>query len=127
MKKPGKPNAETRHQRTIIIRGIRNEENIKWLQRSVIGEGVRPLDPTKVLGCLEKIGLKVEKVRAIDSYKVIITFGSGEELTQSMQAKKEEMLSFLDKVRCWSEEETCRVRRIWLECKGIPMHGWSRS
>ena len=68
-----------------------------------------------------------ERVQAIDSYKVLITFHSKEEMVHELDENKETMLSIMDEIRPWEEEEVCKVRRIWLICRGVPLHGWSKS
>ena len=31
----------------------------------------------------------------------------------------------VEELRKWMHEETFKVRRTWLECVGVPIHGWT--
>ena len=47
-------------------------------ERSLVGEGLKPLDPEEISHKLLLAGLEIEKVSAIDIYKVLIIFISME-------------------------------------------------
>ena len=56
------------------------------------------------------IGVKTEQVRAIDTYKVLITFSLKEEMVLALQDKKETMLSIVDEVRNWLKRRCVRFK-----------------
>ena len=45
-----------------------------------------------------------------------------------MLQKRSKSLPSIVKEFCkWDVEDVCNVRRVWLKCKGIPLHGWSQE
>ena len=98
-----------------------------WLRRSIIGEGMKPLELNAIEGRLRETGIIFENVRTINPYKVLITFKSIEELEKAEQNGKEKLLTIVDDFRRWDIQEVSNVRRVWLECKGLPLHGWSNA
>ena len=85
------------------------------------------MDPCWVESNLRAKEVNFVRVQAIDSYKVLITFHSTEEMVRELVVNKETMLSIMDEIHPWKEEEACKVRRTWLLCRGVPLHGWSKT
>ena len=111
--------------KTIAVEGKVCETKVEWLNRSLIGEGQKPLSALEVSSRLDEQGVRHEKVRAMDPYTVVITFKTKEEMEDALTVSSEEMLKIVDDIRKWSSKEKCRVRRVWIECIGVPIHGWS--
>ena len=126
-KKHSKSYEENKIPKTIVVRGEVCKESINYLQRSVIGEGLYHLNPLEVISRLRVDDVKFESVKGVDTFKVLITFQTKEEMIQVLAEKNEVMSQIFDEIRPWSDEETCKVRRVWLSCRGIPLHGWATS
>ena len=111
--------------RSIVITGKVAEENKAWLCRSIVGEHMNPLKVEEVRRGLEARGVRNAKVGLIDSYKVLITLETEQEAMEILKKGCNILQPDLEEIRPWTPEEVCKVRRIWLECIGIPLHAWS--
>ena len=81
------------------------ETNGEWLERSLIGEGLKPLNVVEVSTKPEQAGLRHENVTALDSYTVVITFKTKEDMESAVSSESKEILKIVDDVRTWSREE----------------------
>ena len=110
-------------QKTLVIRGEISLENMKWLSCSVVGEGLRPLRVSDVEMKLKECDLNFEMVREIDSYKVLITFKIEKEAIEFVSKANECLRPEIEEVRQWTYDETCKMRRVWIKCVGLPIQG----
>ena len=98
------------------------EERKESLNCNVIGEGLDPINVKEVEEKLKTIDVNFLSVRLADSYKILITFESRDQVEKLIQKGND---SEVQEIRPWSTEEVCKFRRIWLECIRIPIHGWT--
>ena len=112
---------------TVIMHGEASKERVSWLERSVIGEISSPIYREEVQKAIGQIGVEVENILSMGMYKFLITFNSKKEAENAANQKQNGLWSFFEEITLWSPEETCQTRRVWIECWGLPIHGWSET
>ena len=110
----------------IVVHGEVCQENMEWLNRSIVGEVLVPTDCEYIFSKIEIDWRSKVKIRAMGEYKFLVTFHSREEAEEVLSLEKNFLSSILNEIRKWTPQDVCQTRRIWLECQGLPLHGWSK-
>ena len=111
--------------RTFVVRGEVAKENMKRLKCSLVGKHLEPIDISNVRSCLESAGFGGANFRMMDSYKVLITMNTEQEVKELMEKGVDFLRVELEEMRSWSREKACKVRRVWLECVEVPIQAWT--
>ena len=114
-------------EKTILVEGEVEEENMEWLERSIIGETIKPINFSLMVDRLLNEWRCITSVREMGAFKALVTFETKEDREEAMKSGMELLLQHFAEVRCWCEEEWCQTRRTWIECYGIPLHAWSKG
>ena len=108
-----------------IVQGVINEDTLEWLQRSIVGEIIKPLNFNLLADRLYNEWLCISNVREMGAYKALVTFDSRESLEEALATAKDLLLNHFKEVRKWTDEELCQTRKVCLECYGIPPDAWN--
>lgn len=87
----------------------------------------KPTETWVVASKLAYPGLGISKIRDIDKYKYLVTFSTKQDMDESLEAGRDLFLEVFDEIIPWTVEEVAVARRFWLECCGVPLHGWSNQ
>ena len=87
----------------------------------------KPTETWVVASKLAYPGLGISKIRDIDKYKYLVTFSTKQDMDESLEAGRDLFLEVFDEIIPWTVEEVAVARRFWLECRGVPLHGWSNQ
>ena len=64
-------------------------------------------------------------VRAYEKFKFLITLPSKKEVDEALSPQNDVWSSIFREVRRWSLKESNQDKRVWLECIGLLLYGWS--
>ena len=96
---------------------------MEWLNRSLIGESLRPMDFDLLREKLFREWYYLTNVKAKGSYKCLLTFETNEDVEAALSDGRDLLLNHFDEVKQWSDMELCQTRHVWLDCVGVPPHG----
>lgn len=105
-----------------VLEGVVNHIMIESLSRSLVGETLVSIDIKEISKRLMQEFSSIMSVKAMGSYKVLITFQSIKDMEDMLLMDNMVLLNQLEDIRKWTQEEFCRTRRTWVECFGIPPH-----
>ncbi|KAL4381767.1 hypothetical protein AHAS_Ahas04G0166400 [Arachis hypogaea] len=100
-------------------------ENIVWIQRSIVGGMKLAIDFNELEQQVHKEWPGVTQVRELGAYKAMLTFDTVLSAEEAYTFRMNDLLNMFYMVWRWDETERSESRRIWLECYGVPMHAWS--
>ena len=110
-----------------IVYGTSCQSQLQTLEKSLIGETLRPVDFKMLSEEVIKNVEGVSEVCELGAYKALIVFESKQSMEEQLSKCNQELSKFFEDVRIWCEEEWCQTRRVWIECFGIPIHAWSNE
>ena len=113
-----------KYDKTRVVYGVGNQQLMEELGRSAIGESVKPVDTQAVEEAVKDIIHSVEKVRQMGAYKVLLTFNSIKNKDDFLGRDESTLRGYFAEVRNWTMKEVCQTRCTWVECFGVPIHGW---
>ena len=102
--------------RKVVVDGVVSEENMEWLQQSVIGETIKPINFPLLVDRVMNEWLCVTNVREIEAYKILVTFATKEDREEAIGLGRDLLLSYFAEVRLWFENEWCQTMRTWIQC-----------
>ena len=124
-KKNNDDDDSSKFDKTRVVYGETNVEFVQELQRSLVGETLKPLELAVVGEDLMNAFPNIESIREMGAYKMLITFCSMESRDEALNERDEILKRHFDDIRVWSSEETCQTRRVWVEVFGVPLQAWT--
>ncbi|KAL4330756.1 hypothetical protein AHAS_Ahas13G0431900 [Arachis hypogaea] len=100
-------------------------ENVSWLQRSIVGGTKQAIDFTALKQKVHNKWPGVTHVRELRAYKALITFESVFSVEEAYTFRINDLLKTFYMVWRWDETERSESRRVWLDCYGVLLHAWS--
>lgn len=117
-----KKSNELQYEKTIIIYGEWDFKKKRVLERSMVGEALKPFTAIETEALLKVENPAVERTRGMGAYKALITFTSVQEKEMAIKNGGGNLSSFFREVREWTVEEVAQIKRVWVECVGVPLH-----
>ncbi|KAL4306627.1 hypothetical protein AHAS_Ahas16G0197200 [Arachis hypogaea] len=99
--------------------------NLEWLQRSLVGATLEPINFNSLRKMLAIFLPSVVRVREMGACKALLTFDSVMSADEAYTFNLNFLLQTFHRVWKWNESERCESRRVWLECFGVPLAAWS--
>ncbi|XXG57454.1 hypothetical protein AAC387_Pa03g4601 [Persea americana] len=88
---------------------------------TVSGEGVIP----SITGIYEEDGIKGVKVATLGGRRVLVSFPNLEEFSLLLDNPKAASNQVFVSLQRWVPEPSTSLRKVWLQCFGVPLQGWS--
>lgn len=85
------------------LKGEVCKDKVEWLSRSLVGESIKPIDFDILKEKLYNEWFYLTSVRAMGSYKCLLTFETKEDLEAALSARSELIFSHFDDIRRWLE------------------------
>ena len=119
-----KGNENEKNDRTRVVYGVGNQQFMEELGRSAVAETTRPIDEQEVEEIMKATIPSIDKIRQMGAYKILITFNSERQRDEVLRQDEPILREYGADLRNWTMEEVCQTRRTWVECFGVPLHGW---
>ena len=94
----------------ILVKGEACVDKVVWLNRSLVGESIQPLDFVILKEKLFKECLHLAEVRAMSSYKCLLMNESSEDVEAALSDGRDLLMNHFKDVRCRTEQEVCRTK-----------------
>ncbi|MED6205931.1 hypothetical protein PIB30_022215 [Stylosanthes scabra] len=105
------------------IKLMKDSKVTEVLQRCLIGESLELFDFPKLAESLKRDCQSIVRVKSLGSFKVVMEFETEQQMKEVLDSQL--LLNHFMEIRKWSEGETNRTRRTWLEIPGLPLHAWN--
>jgi len=103
--------------------GQTNEENEKWLQRSLVCTSPEPRDLDTLSSAVNHSYDPNVKLRALSSFNYLLTFPTEEQMHTALSCQGE-LHQWFTEIKAWGPEDYCDSRKVWISILGVPPHGW---
>ena len=103
--------------------GQTNEENEKWLRRSLVCTSPEPRDLATLSSAVIHGYDPNIKLRALSSLKYLLTFPSEDQMHAAL-SQQDELHQWFTELKAWGPEDYCDSRKVWIVILGVPPHGW---
>jgi len=103
------------------------EDNLWWLETSLICCSEEPRDVDLLKGWIKDAFQQNILVRDVGHYKFLLTVESKEAKDRLKVEGLERLNQWFYSVSDWNETEVCQTRRIWIEIVGLPLQFWSEA
>ena len=90
------------HGKTTVVEGVVNHNMIESLPRSLVCETLAPIDIKDVSKRLMQVFPSITSVKAMGSYKVLITFQSIKDMEDMMLRNNPVLLNQFEEIRKWT-------------------------
>ncbi|XLU45225.1 hypothetical protein S245_040039, partial [Arachis hypogaea] len=111
----------------MLLKASVAKTNLEWLQRSVIGSTVRPIDFRLLNELSRKAWPHVVKICELGRYKALLIFESTKSAEEALEGCGDGRWQFFHSMCRWNDQERSVRRRVWIECSGVPLHAWSED
>ena len=108
-----------------MIKLDKAQENLEWLERSLICTSDIPRDVDKLRKEVQDAFPGTILVRDIGKFKFILTLVTKEFKEKFKTEEEERLRKWFSSISDWAKEDACQTRRLWLEMVGIPLQLWS--
>ena len=112
---------ETKYEKTRVVYGEDDKSLLEELERSLIRETLAPTDLELVDMELRQLFWCMNYIRAMGSYKTLITFSSKAEMEDVLKERRDVLQRYFEEIRPWTIVEVSQTRRTWVECFGLPL------
>ena len=116
-----------RNKKAKVIKVEKAQDNLEWLDRSLICVSDDPKDIEKLRTMICNTLPEVTLVRDLGKFKFLLTMDSKESEEKLKNEEIERLQQWFSFINDWAEEDVCQTRRLWLEIVGVPIQIWSEQ
>lgn len=99
--------------------------NSLWLSNSLVGTVKSEEAISSIISLFEVGGFRGVKVSSLGGREVLVSFPDLEESRGILEDPSLECNQIFMSLEKWVPKSSVSVRKVWLQCFGVPLHGWS--